>query len=213
MNNKVKRICMSVFGVIVCGFSVGIFKMAALGVDPFQSFMSGLNEIITIDFGLLYTIVNALLLLFSFFTDRHYIGIATFVNLFLLGYAVDFSYNLLFNIFGELDFVFQLVFLIVAIILICFASSFYIVADLGVSAYDAISLILSNRYKLIQFKYCRIISDLISVGLGALFLFITGTSFSAITAIIGIGTIITAFFMGPLIDFFVNRVAKPFLNS
>lgn len=37
----VKRIAMSLFGVIICAISVGIFKIAALGVDPFQSFMAG----------------------------------------------------------------------------------------------------------------------------------------------------------------------------
>ena len=32
--NLVKRILMSLFGVIICAISVGIFKIAALGVDP-----------------------------------------------------------------------------------------------------------------------------------------------------------------------------------
>ena len=73
---------MSLFGVIICAISVGIFKIAALGVDPFQSLMSGLDKLIPISFGTLYVIVNAVLLLFSLFADRHYIGIATFINLF-----------------------------------------------------------------------------------------------------------------------------------
>ena len=34
--NLGKRIAMSLFGVIICAISVGIFKIAALGVDPFQ---------------------------------------------------------------------------------------------------------------------------------------------------------------------------------
>ena len=56
---------MSLFGVIICGISVGMFKFAALGVDPFQSLMSGLDAVIPIRFGTLYVIVNAVLLLFS----------------------------------------------------------------------------------------------------------------------------------------------------
>ena len=44
--NLVKRILMSLFGVIICAISVGIFKIAALGVDPFQSFMAGLDALI-----------------------------------------------------------------------------------------------------------------------------------------------------------------------
>ncbi len=46
MEKKAKRICMSVFGVLVCGISVGFFKIAAFGVDPFQSLMSGLDAIV-----------------------------------------------------------------------------------------------------------------------------------------------------------------------
>ena len=30
-------------------------------------------------------------------------------------------------------------------------------------------------------------------------------------AVVGVGTIITAFFMGPLVDLFARKLAKPFL--
>ena len=79
---KSKRIIMSLVGVIITAISIGAFKYAALGVDPFQSFMSGIDTLIPIDFGTLYVIVNAILLLFALVFERHYIGIATFINLF-----------------------------------------------------------------------------------------------------------------------------------
>ncbi len=41
MKTYTKRILMSVFGVVICGLSVGMFKHAAFGVDPFQALMSG----------------------------------------------------------------------------------------------------------------------------------------------------------------------------
>ncbi len=212
MNNKAKRIGMSIFGVAVAGFSVGIFRMAALGVDPFQSLVSGLFAIFPISFGTLYMIVNITLLLFSLFTSRRYIGIATFINLFLLGYVVEFSYALLQNLFPDIGIIERVVFLIVGIVILCFASSFYIVADLGVSTYDAVSLIISNEWKLMKFKYCRILSDLVCVIIGIALLLVAGTEFYEIMAIVGIGTVITAFFMGPLIDYFIRKVAKPFLE-
>ena len=120
-----KRTAMTLFGVIICAVSVGIFKITALGVDPFQSFMAGLDALVPIDFGTLYVIANAVLLLFALIFDRHYIGIATFINLFLLA----------------------------------------------------------------------------------------GGSVSQIPTIAGIGTIITAFFMGPLIEFFNVHIARPILNK
>ena len=33
-----------------------------------------------------------------------------------------------------------------------------------------------------------------------------------VAGVVGIGTIVTAFFMGPLIEFFNRKVAIPFLN-
>ena len=55
---------MSIFGVVICGLSVGMFKHAAFGVDPFQALMSGLDAVIPVRFGTLYVIVNLLLLAF-----------------------------------------------------------------------------------------------------------------------------------------------------
>ena len=43
LKERRRRIAMSLAGVIICAVSVGIFKLAALGVDPFQSFMSGIS--------------------------------------------------------------------------------------------------------------------------------------------------------------------------
>ena len=68
---------MSLCGVIICAISVGFFKHAALGVDPFQSLMAGLDALIPIEFGTLYVIVNAILLIFTLIFDRKNIGIAT----------------------------------------------------------------------------------------------------------------------------------------
>ena len=53
-----KRIFMSALGVLTGAVAVGFFKLAAFGVDPFQSFMSGMDQLIPIDFGTLYMIVN-----------------------------------------------------------------------------------------------------------------------------------------------------------
>ena len=43
--------------------------------------------------------------------------------------------------------------------------------------------------------------------------FLSGGRFSGIGAVVGIGTVITAFFMGPLLDFFKRKVAEPMLSS
>ncbi len=213
MKPIVKRIIMSAAGVVIGAISVAIFRIAAFGVDPFQSLMSGLDKFIPIDFGTLYVIVNAALLLFSLIFDRHYIGVATFINLFLLGYITDFTYIQLLKVFPDPSIPVRIGCLLVGIVVICFGSSLYMTADLGVSTYDAIALICANTWKLWKFKFIRICTDLVCVIVGAAFFLMGGGEWSAIPTIIGIGTIITAFFMGPLIELFNEKVARPMLND
>lgn len=210
---KSRRIFMSLFGVIICAISVGIFKIAALGVDPFQSLMSGLDKLIPISFGTLYVIVNLILLTFSLLVDRHNIGIATFINLFLLGYITEFTYTFLQTVFVNPSMLTRMLCLIVGIVIICFGSAFYMTADLGVSTYDAVAIVLAYKWKIAKFKFCRIATDLVCVIAGTVIFLIGGGTLKDVPTIVGIGTIITAFFMGPLIEFFNDKIARPFLNK
>ena len=202
---------MSAAGVAVCGISVGLFKHAALGVDPFQSLMSGLDAVIPIHFGTLYVIVNVILLGFSLLLDRSKIGLATVINLLFLGYIAEYSQKLFEHLFPEPSLLLRFILLLAAVVIMCIASSFYFTADLGVSTYDAVALIIVNTWHKGKFQYVRIITDLVCVILGAALFLASGKSVSQIPTIIGVGTIITAFFMGPLIEFFNVHAARPFL--
>lgn len=208
-----RRIFMSLGGVIICAISVGGFKHAALGVDPFQSLMSGLDATIPIRFGTLYMIVNAILLCFSLVADRRNIGLATFINLFLLGYITEFTQMLLQMWLPDPALWLRWVFLLVAIVVICFGSALYMTANLGVSTYDAVAIVLSGKWKLGKFKFVRIACDLVCVILGCALFLLAGGSWKDVPTIAGIGTIITAFFMGPLIDYFNRKVAIPLLSK
>ena len=212
MNIKTRRILMSLCGVVICAVSVGVFKIAALGVDPFQSLMSGLDSLIPISFGTLYVIVNLLLLSFSLIVDRSKIGLATFINFFLLGYITEFTYETLQTVFVAPSMLTRVLCLLVGIVVICFGSALYMTADLGVSTYDAIAIALSGKWKLARFQYCRIATDLVCVISGVLLFLAAGGSVGQIPTIAGVGTIITAFFMGPLIEYFNVRVARPLLK-
>ena len=204
---------MSLAGVLICAVSVGIFKIAAFGVDPFQSLMSGLDNWIPISFGTLYVLVNLTLLVFSLLADRRNIGIATFINLFLLGYITQFTYEWLVFLMPDPSLAIRALCLIVGIVVICFGSSLYMTANLGVSTYDAVAIVLSRKWKWGQFQYVRICCDLVCVALGVGIFLLSGGTLSQVPAIAGIGTVITAFFMGPLIQWFNTHMAEPMLRK
>lgn len=194
-----RRMLMTLLGVSVSGVSVGLLKQAAFGVDPFQSFCNGLHQVIPIPFGTLYMLINAVLLLFACLFYRRYIGVTTFINLFLLGYLIDFSEQAIFALMGPPALLTRVVYLVAGMVILCFASSLYIVADLGVSTYDAIALFLAEK-KIAPFRFIRIGTDLLCVVIGWVLGYVPG-----------IATVLTALCMGPLISVMIDKCAKPML--
>lgn len=201
MNLKTRRILMTLGGVSICALSVGFFKRAAFGTDPFQCFAAGMANVIPIPFGTLYLLISLAMLLMVWLLDRGYVGIATFINLFLTGYLVEFSTNLLARWLPVMSMPLRAGFLLVGVVTMCLASSLYFTANLGVSVYDALALIVNKRTRA-PFRFVRIGTDLVCVAIGF-----------ALGAQVGVGTLITALFMGPLIDFFNRKVAQPLLRG
>ena len=202
-----RRIAMAAAGILLTGISIGFFKRALFGVDPFQCYVNGLANAIPIRYGTLYALVTLVQLIVVFFLDRHYIGISTLMNLFLLGYIVEFSEMVLTNIFGDAALGLRIVFLLIGIVVTCIAAALYYSADLGVSTYDAIPLHIASRKpkilgRVLPFKAVRIIADLICTAIGV-----------ALGARAGIGTVVTALFMGPLITFFRRTISDPMVNK
>ena len=130
--------------------------------------------------------------------DRHYLGVATLINLFLTGYIVDFCEQTLHRLAGEPSMAGRIVYLIAGIVLMCAASSLYFTADLGVSTYDFVALYLSKIQQKVPFRLVRILTDLVCVSVGF-----------ALGFAPGVGTLVTAFFMGPLISYFNIHLAEP----
>lgn len=197
MSDMQKRVVMTLVGVTLGGFSVGLFNASLFGMDPFQVFVHGIWPASLIGFGLFYMLVNLLMLVVIFLVDKTKIGICTFINIFLLGYVVEFSSWLAFRIWPDPSLLTRIALLAVAVVVMCFGSALYYVGDLGVSTYDAIALIISEK-KPWPFAVVRVVSDVICTTIGVFF-----------GAIFGVGTVITAFFMGPLISLFRVKVAHP----
>ena len=204
---------MSVAGVLLCGVFAGVLQFAAFGIDPFQCFVNGIWSVIPMDFGTLYVIINAVLLLFALFADRHYIGLGTLINMFLLGYVVDFTRNGFVSLFPAPSMALRVALFVLALLGLCLTGSLYMTADLGVSTYDAVALIISNTWHKMQFRFCRIVTDLVCVLIGSGLYLLSGKTFAQLTAITGIGTILTAFCMGPVIAWCNDHVSKPLLNG
>ncbi|MCI5647969.1 MAG: hypothetical protein MR332_00805 [Fusicatenibacter sp.] len=197
-----KRVSMTTSGVIFCAIAVGFFKCSQFGVDPFQCFAQGIWGHFfehLVSYGIYYIFLSGIMLILDLFVARSYMGVATLVNMFLTGYVVDFTCLIINRLCPNPTLAVRIVFLAIAVLVMCFASSLYMTSNLGVSVYDAIPIVISNKSK-IPFRFVRITCDLICVIIGTL---------SGLMP--GVGTLITAFFMGPLIEYFNHSFSEPFL--
>lgn len=197
MSEMKKRVIMCVAGVILSGIAAGTFGFTAFGMDPFQVFAHGLWGLTPISFGTFYVILNAVLLLFMAWFNRHMIGLGTLINLFLLGYVVEYTDKLLGAVFPSPSVALRVILMLLALILASFAASLYFVADMGVSAYDWIALTVSDRRGW-AFRLVRITTDVICVVVGGL-----------LGATVGVGTVLTASCTGPVIQFFNDHISIP----
>ena len=128
MNEFKKRLIMCVTGVFLSGVAAGIFGFTAFGMDPFQVFAHGLWGLTPISFGTFYVILNGILLVFMFFFNRRMIGLGTIINLFLLGYVVEYTDVLLDRIFPSPSVFLRVLLMILALVLASLAASLYFVA-------------------------------------------------------------------------------------
>ena len=107
----------------------------------------------------------------------------------------------------------RVILFLVGLVILCLSSALYFTADLGVSTYDAVALVWSERQTRVPFQLCRIITDSVCVIAGVVLCLFSGMRMGQVFGVVGVGTVITAFFMGPLIAFFNRTVAQPLLGS
>ena len=211
MNNRGKqlwmRIGLATAGVLLMAVSIAFFRQASFGVDPFQCMVNGIDNVLPLSYSVVNMTVNIVLIVPMLLFYRRYLGVSTLANLFLLGYVVEFSEEIIVGIFGRPGMALRIVFLLVGIVVTCFAAAMYYTANLGVTSYDGIPLNLADKRpkvfgRVIPFRAIRITTDLICTVTGVL-----------LGAQAGLGTVITALFMGPLISFFRTYVTDPFLKK
>ncbi len=205
MSKKVmlKRLIAMIISVGLMGLNVTLFSLSGFGADPYSALNLGISAKVGVPFGVFMLLVNIVVLVVAFFLGRHLIGIGTLINMSVIGLTVDFLTPILQGIFPdawEVHIAFRIALLIAAIIIGSFAASIFFTAALGVGPYDTIAMILTQRTK-IHFRWCRVACDATCAVIALLF-----------GATIGIGTLISAAFLGPLISFFTKKIAIPLLR-
>ena len=198
-----KRILLMLTGNVIIGMGVSIFKLSCLGNDAYNAMLMSLSDLISIPYGHFSALFSAALFVIQLVWGRKYIGIGTIVNSFLSGYIVAFFYDVWIKIFEvPTSFPVQFVIMFLGVVACGLGISLYQSSDVGVSPYDSLSLMTAERFKKVPYFWGRMLSDATS----ALIAFLTG-------GLIGIGTLVCAFGLGPFAHFFNVHFTEKILKK
>ena len=205
--NKTKRYIFMLAGILFIGLSVAFFRLAGFGVDPFTAMNLGISGYIGWSFGTWQLLANICILFFVFFQARNCVGAGTIVNMIFVGYIADFICWFIQDACHiQMLMMFRVLALIIAQLLASIGVAMYMIADLGISPYDSVAIIIEKMTKgKIPFHKARIVSDITVVLVGSIFSIMSG---NGIWTVVGVGTVVNAICNGPLIQFFKKKIEK-----
>ncbi len=212
-HNMLKRVIFSLISVFIMGFGISLFSVSGFGVDPFTSMNMNISSSLGISYGTYQMIVNAFIILFVvIFAHRGLIGIGTLFNMIGVGYSCEMFEKMISPHIASsgATMAVRICFLAAGIIVLCFSCSLFFTANIGIGPYDSLGFYISQKTGL-SYKWVRVITDIsvIAIGIGVSAIINGGLD---TVRNIGIGTIITAFMMGPLVNFFSDKVSSKLLN-
>lgn len=198
---QMKTVVLMILGVICIGISVGLLKLSSFGTDPFACMNTGVSAHLPISFGTYQLIVNIVLLVFMILFYRQGLGLGTVVNMVGVGYVTDFTIWIMSKLGITIEYlepmwIWRIVCLLAGLVVLCFGIALYMGCNLGIAPYDALGIIVEQSTKeRVKFKWARVITDIICVTIGISF-----------GGPLGIATVITAFFTGPLVSLFADHL-------
>ncbi|GAA0362645.1 membrane protein [Alkalibacterium iburiense] len=192
------KLTYSLIGVLFISLAVTFFRLADLGTDPYTTFNLGVSDFLNMAFGVFIMVSSLLMLVFIYFMDRSLVGIGTLFNIFIVGNLSDVLVALYTQAFGVPEnLVVRVIFSILGIVCLAMGAALYIEAEEGIAPYDALPIILAERVPRLSFRVSRVILDTLFSVIGFLF-----------GATIGVNTLVTAFLLGPFIQFFRDIFKK-----
>lgn len=192
-----RRVIGMVVGIVIIGLGIALFKQSHLGNDSISALNMRLAELFGISLGVQNIAANLLMFAIEIWVGRQYIGLGTFVNGICIGFIVTAFYDPIAAFFGPAaSLPEQLLWVAAAVIVTALGASLYQTADLGIAPYDALALELRDHTPVPYFG-CRVFTDAVC----ALACWMLG-------GLVGLGTLICAFCLGPVIQFFNGHFSE-----
>ena len=178
-------------GLFLYGFSMAMMIKANLGLDPWDVLHQGLTRYVPFSFGTVTIIVGALVLLL-WIPLRQWPGLGTVSNVFVVGLSADFGLWLLPTPDAAPV---RIGLMVLSVVLNGLAGAIYIGSHFGPGPRDGLMTGLVARTG----GSLRLIRTGIEIGVLAIGFLLGGT--------VGVGTVLYAAAIGPLVQFFLPYVA------
>jgi uncharacterized membrane protein YczE len=188
-----RRIVQLYAGLALYGFSMALMIRAGLGLDPWDVFHQGLQERTPLSFGMVTVAVGAAVLLL-WWPIRQRPGLGTVSNVVVIGLAVDASLAFLPDAHGI---GWQAVFMVASVVLNAVAGGAYIGARFGPGPRDGLMTGLVARTG----RSVRLVRTCIELAVLAAGILLGGSA--------GIGTVVYALGIGPLVQVFLPLFTVP----
>lgn len=191
------RVVLLLIGLCIAHLGVTLFLQTELGSDPFNVFVQGLFRSVpwpawaAMTHGRVHLLVSLLILLVLLMADRSYVGVGTVLCMALGGPIIDvFTLWLSPVIHGGLPLLWRLVLLAAGCLILAFGMTIVIRSQAGTGPNDLVAVVLSDKLKK-PFGPVRVVVDCAFAGIGL-----------ALGGVLGIGTVVCAFLVGPAAQLF-----------
>ncbi|MCQ2227914.1 MAG: hypothetical protein MJZ01_08415 [Bacteroidales bacterium] len=204
MKTTLIRVIILFVGLIIAHFGVSLFLLADLGSDPFNVMIQGLSRSAAnmtgasiITHGNTHMAVSILIIIVLLFVDRTYIKIGTLICMFCGGPIID-VFNMMLGTFitPESAMEVRVIGNVLGCIILALGMSVVIKSDAGTGPNDLVGVVISDKLKK-KFSIVRMMVDACFLVCGWL-----------LGGVVGIGTVICLFLVGPVAGFFLPKSEK-----
>ena len=214
LKETVLRAIILFIGLLIAHLGVTLFLLADLGSDPFNVLVQGLFHSLEnltgfpfLTHGRVHIAVCFLIILVLLVVDRTYVKLGTIICMICGGPIIDMYSFILAPILADMSsLVVRLLMLVAGCVILAYGMTIVIKSDAGTGPNDLVAVVISDKLHS-KFGITRIVVDVCFVAVGYL-----------LGGLVGIGTIICAFCVGPVASYFlpvneriVGKTLKRFL--
>lgn len=184
-------------GLMISSFGTSLFYEAGMGSGAMATFSDGLHQLLHISYGTANMAANVVFLALLVLCDRRMVNVGTVCCVFLIGPFVDLG-NVLFGMLpiAGAPLVIRFLCMLIGCVMMGVGLALYVAVDRGFGALEGLVKFFCAKTKL-SFDKVKIAEDLLLIGLGML-----------LHAEWGIGTLISAVVIGPIMHVFIKKFQK-----